>query len=115
MIITDKNGRPRSIRTSDELDGIVKKIYGALSEEEKEMFHAMLQEYGDGAISELEGLVRQQKYKWDPVPMREFLEDDYYLGESSITLYPKLKQDLIDIFDGGYRWNDVALYSESKK
>jgi hypothetical protein len=45
----------------------------------------------------------QSEFEEQPVDLKTFLEDDYYLGSICREgMYPQLKQDFIDLFSGDY-------------
>lgn len=46
--------------------------------------------------------LHKTEYKSQPVSMEQFVKDEYYLGKTCDTLYPKLLDDLCELFSGGY-------------
>ena len=54
-----------------------------------------------------------QKYKLrrvrDIMPIREWLDSDYYLGAASESLYPYWKEHLIDIFENPFKYDEIVL------
>jgi hypothetical protein len=47
--------------------------------------------------------VEAARWRRKPVSTAQFLEDPYFLGDSCRTLFPALREDLIRLFEGGYR------------
>jgi hypothetical protein len=102
MIVIGKNGRKRSYTTFDEALDTVDRIRENLTPDEKELAKIL----GDEELENQE-LIREglfgHVYHTIPVPMEQFLEDPYFLGESCSTLYPVLKEDLVELFERPYR------------
>lgn len=42
------------------------------------------------------------EYSRQPVDVTTFLNDPYFLGETGQSLWPQLKQDMVDLFEGDY-------------
>lgn len=107
MIVTEK-GRHRSERTSEEDLKLIEEQILNLSEEERALLYATLGEI-EGGDTGLLDFMNDQLYRWQPVSMEQFITDEYYLGQSTQTLYPKLKDDLIELFDKGSGYREVVL------
>jgi hypothetical protein len=107
MIITTK-GRHRSVRTSDEELRLIEDQLANLSDAERELLLATVAEMERGDDSLLE-FMNEHLYRWKPVTMEQFLDDEYYLGQSTQTLFPKLREDLIELFDKGNGYREVVL------
>ena len=106
MIITQSNGRKKSILTPEELDVSTKSVLANLTLEERELLFALdfASEKGDSFVEcELEQEVAQHVYHTKPVSIERFVTDSYYLGESCATMYPELKKDLVSLFEYPYR------------
>jgi hypothetical protein len=48
-----------------------------------------------------------ERLEWDSdtgpaIPIRQWVNDEYYLGETARTLWPRLKEDMIEYFEGDY-------------
>jgi hypothetical protein len=71
--------------------------------EERALFKALLNEEDPEALCLLSQRLDESLYARPVVTMHQFIEDPYYLGDSLTTLYPALKQDLIDLFAAPYR------------
>ena len=102
MIIVD-DGRPRSIYTKGEEEDDLEGMIAALNDEEREALFAMLEDEDGSLIRQ----VMREDYEREPVGPIQFLEDDYYLGVTGSRMYPRLKDDFVELFDGGY--TSVAL------
>lgn len=102
MIVTNKHGRKKSVLTPEEIDERTGDIVSTLSPEEQELFFGMIDDDPKEQASVTETMI-EHRYHTQPVTMEQFLEDPYYLGESCSTLYPELRQDLVDLFDFPYR------------
>ena len=101
MTILDINGRPRSERTDEEELRILRQDIERLPPEEqaalKEVYASLLSEESEPyeALSEAE-------YRVAPVDIRTFLTEPYFLGETGASLWPKLTDDLVSLFEGNY-------------
>ena len=104
-MIVEKDGRSRSIRTAEEDIEALQKEMESLSPAEREAFQLILDEFQhpppDPSTSLLHYL-NASEYKTTPVDMRTFIQDPYFLGNTCDNLYPKLLDDLIELFEGGY-------------
>lgn len=96
MTIHEKKGRRWSERTDEEdIDLLIKQV-GGLDEKESALLEAVIAEMKDGS-KEILDFSSHHVYEREPVSMDQFLEDEYYLGDSTKTLYPKIREDLIEI------------------
>lgn len=98
-MIVEKNGRFISERTKKEEIDLTKKMLSNLSKSETILLKKMLKDFNEGDYQVYQAL-SEYRYKHTPVSMEEFLDDPYYLGETTKTLYPRLRKDLIDLFSG---------------
>lgn len=102
-MLYDANGRRRSKRTLEEDVNILTEEFESLTDDEKALLAAMLEGHENGETALVQQMY-ESRYRWTPVPMDQFLDDEYYLGTSCSTLYPKLRKDLIHMFEtGDYR------------
>lgn len=100
MSLLVEGGRARSIVTLEEQHGLLEEDLRGLSNEDVQLVLDMLSD-GEWDPDEL-GMYREPIYTREMVGMEQFLEDDYYLGVIGQTLYPALKEDLIELFNGEY-------------
>lgn len=105
MAITQVNGRWHSYKTEKEQKGLLADLYKDLKPEEREVVDQIIKDYGIKGESQI--VETAYENEWDPntgppIPVRQWINDDYYLGETTKTLYPSLKEDLVEIFEGGY-------------
>lgn len=106
-IIVNDSGRLHSARTEAEEVALVMQELESLSPEER----ALLLETMKGVYSgnnAIANALSAQRWKWTPVDMDTFLDDPYYLGESSKTLYPKIRADLKEALTSG-RYREMVL------
>ena len=95
MIVKNENGRVKSVRTDEERLCILKAEIEGLSEKDRKLLIATLQSIAQNDDVILE-LLAEQRWIRRPVSMAQFLDDPYYLGESTKTLYPQIRKDLIE-------------------
>lgn len=110
-----KGGKIRSERTLEETTELLKQEIGSLTKEELETLRFLLEEMDDPAfrsIAEAERLggpvriydaIAASEYKTQPVDIKTFVTDPYYLGNTCSSLYPKLLEDMEDLFTNGYK------------
>jgi hypothetical protein len=84
------------------LEQHTKSTLGILTEEEEHLLWGLFAQDEKEQL-DVAGTMLQHRYHTQPVSMEQFMEDPYYLGESCESLYPQLRQDLIDLFDHPYR------------
>jgi hypothetical protein len=102
MITTGKNGRRYSKTTFDEAVGIIDHMKQNLTPEERLLVDILGEEELENQVLVKEGLFGHI-YHTLPVTMEQFIDDPYFLGESCSTIYPAIKEDLIDMFERPYR------------
>ena len=96
MLIKD-NGRYKTIRTRDEQNKLNATVLSGLTEDEANLVSILLEQICVGKTDGIDAL-NEYRYKTIPVSMAQFIDDPYYLGQSTQTLYPKLREDLISLF-----------------
>jgi hypothetical protein len=97
-VIVVENGRPRSVYTEEDRDAELEALVRSLSREEREALEAVLSDPSGGLIRQ----IMREDYEREPVGPRQFLEDDYYLGAIGSKMWPKLRGDFVELFEGGY-------------
>jgi hypothetical protein len=104
MTVEWENGHSRSERTAEETAELLRQDLETLSDEEREVLELILSGLNDpegGALILKE--IADREWIRTPVDMRTFVMDPYYLGNTCDTLYPKILEDLTELFEGGYR------------
>ena len=99
MIVTTKHGRKQSVHTVEDQRQVTKKALESLTPLELALVEEIIKEED---VDEHEELYLDHRYHTRPVSMEQFIEDPYYLGNSCETLWPELRQDLIDLFADPY-------------
>jgi hypothetical protein len=103
MIRTGPDGRRRSERTAEEDQRAVTDALALLPDGPRTLFEGLLAEVDPARADQLSRELEEGLYHTPPVSMRQFLEDPYYLGESTTTLFPAIKDVLIHMFEAPYR------------
>ena len=101
-MIRDEGGRFQSYRTVEDYKEILFSELKALSEEERSVALLALDDYLGQGRSPLIDIGSSEIYRCLPVSVSEWLEDEYYLGSLIKTLFPTVKADLIEVFEGSY-------------
>lgn len=108
-MIREEKGRARSERTLNEQIQLLQADIKALSAEERETLLLALQELEtQGPIADapaaptLLDTFAQVEWERQPVDIETFVKDEYYLGKTCDNLYPKLLEDMKELFSGGY-------------
>jgi hypothetical protein len=91
----------------------LKKELDSLSPEEREAAEVMLaemrdQQEGEILIPTLYDFVGDIEYKHRPVDIETFIRDDYFLGKTCDVLWPRLLEDMQELFESGY-YQEVIL------
>jgi len=97
-MIKETDGRHRSERTRAEDKAILMQQLAELTPAQRKLVQAMLvgATNGDG---DLFNFMNDGRWLRKPVSVEQFLDDPYYMGGTSQTLYPRIKQDLIEMFE----------------
>ncbi len=106
MIIT-RDGRTFSQRTQAEEELLLEKELEKLSPDEREALELLLSELREEPPEGPSGpllidVLGQAEYKCTPVDMKTFVTDTHYLGHTCDNIYPRLLEDLTELFEGGY-------------
>lgn len=125
-MIKEENGRTRSERTTDEIADLLARDIASLTPDEKEALKILLAEMQSTSKKEqpsseadveakeprepdevelgpsLFQMLRNADYKREPVDMETFVRDPFYLGNTCDSLYPRLMDDLKELFSGDY-------------
>jgi hypothetical protein len=97
-MIEKHDGRHLSKRTNEETVAILKQQLAELTPEQRKLVREMMREQANGT-SALTDYMNNGRWLRKPVPVMQFLDDPYYMGGTSQTLYPKIKQDLVEMFE----------------
>lgn len=97
-MISINKGKALSHRTQHEFDALAHEAFVNLTADEQKAVMAILSEMEGGEETLLE-LVHQSHWARPPVSMKQFLEDPYYMGIPGESIYPRIKEELIRLFD----------------
>ena len=89
------NGRARSRRTVEEAQYAMNQLMKDLQPDERRAAKALMNQLARGG-TELYDLLNEVQYDRKMVGIEEFLDNEYYLGLATKTLYPKLREDLLE-------------------
>ncbi len=103
VIIKKPDGRRATERTMEEDAKAVEEAMSLLAPEARNLFQSLLVEHNPEHANQLTKELEEGLYHKPPVPMQQFLEDPYYLGESMTTLRPGVRDALIGMFQAPYR------------
>lgn len=96
-VVRTPEGRRKSVLREQEATAILKQQVATMPEGEKALLTACVQH------PDLRVEVEAARWARKPVSVAQFLEDPYYLGDACRTLFPALREDIIRLFEGGYR------------
>lgn len=102
MPIIQENGRWRSVRTHDERKGAASSAVANLSDKERLALHKILQQMNLGGHSPLAQDVAEIEWEEQPIPVADWLGSVDHVGETGQDMYPQLRQDMVDLFEGNY-------------
>lgn len=106
-MIKTKKGRRNSVRTDDERLRLLKEEIQGLPPQARRLLQATMLEMGNSDSSLIEAMA-EQRWVRQPVSVAQFIDDPYYLGGSTETLYPKVRQDLITAL-GTHAYREMVL------
>lgn len=96
----------------DNLDKNIRELIEAQAPEDREMLLSIIRDMRDRGGAEYSmafQAVHEIDYKYPPVPIGQFLDDDYYLGQFTETLFPKWREELCQIFAPGAQYGEWLL------
>jgi hypothetical protein len=104
MSVRYKDGYARSSRSREEDEQLVQQAVDQMSPDELETLQEILKGVTDGDVAgqKLLSQISSMQYKRTPVDIETFVHDEYYLGNTCDTLYPRLMDDLKELSEGGY-------------
>lgn len=114
MTITVDNGRWRSVRTPDERKESARERVAALNPREKLMLHKVLAEWQATGRSKIVQEVSAIEWEEQPIPVREWLLREDLIGETGKDMYPQLREDLVELFEGDYHEAILCLHPETR-
>lgn len=97
-MIRHQKGRWKSERTSEETEDLLTTEIRHLTPDQQVALEALLAEDSRGE-EQLAKYGREVIYHTIPVSMADWLDDPYHMNASTKTLYPKIREDLIDVFE----------------
>lgn len=107
-----EHGRWRSERTIDEAQSEVDEIISKLSPEELASVQHILDELNASGQSETADACAALEWDEIPIPIEDWLESDEHIGDLRKSIYPVLKKDMIELFNGGY--HEVILTGSTR-
>lgn len=99
--------RIKTILTAQEMDADIEAMIASLTPDEAQTLQSIL---NDPHAQEFLSRIRDVDYERTPVDPREFFTNPYFFGQAAQSLYPKLLDDIEEIFLGGY---EEAIFSGS--
>jgi hypothetical protein len=95
MVVVKDRLKSYSVLTEKEYDETTRQLIEALEPDELQVFIELLEDQ--------EKLIDFQAMEYEeiPVPIEQWLEDEYFLGRSSKGIYKAWKDDLIELFSSG--------------
>jgi hypothetical protein len=106
-VIVIENGKARSHRLVPEAEYALQQLVRDLEPDERKAALALVKQISHGN-TELFDVINAVQYDRKLVSMEQFIDDEYYLGLACKTLYPKLREDLIE-FDVTGPYTEVLL------
>lgn len=105
MAITYENGHYRSYRPVNETVEVLKKELAQMTPRQRAAVEEIIKQYGVKGQTSVADIA--ERHEWDkstgpPIPVRQWVNDKYYLGETADTLFPRLKEDMVELFEGNY-------------
>lgn len=101
-MIYQEGGRWRSVPnpegTQDEMDDLV----GKLTPEEFASLQELLKEFEANGVSEIANECAQLEWEEVPLPIDQWINSHYHMGDTKDTIYPVLKKDMVELFSGDY-------------
>ena len=113
-MIFQEGGRWRSEPDISEAEQDIDDIVSKLSPGEYASLQELLKEYEANGNSELANTCAELEWEEVPVPIAEWLETPELIGDTGETIFPVLKQDMIELFTGGYHEVILCLHPDTR-
>lgn len=101
-MLVDEGGRYQSVRTEEEEAELFLREIELIPAESRELAFEVLNDYLINPTSPIVNACFKSMYKTPPCRMGEFLENPFYMGSFSRTIYNTVKSDLTEVFEGNY-------------
>ena len=111
-MIVQEAGRWRSYVTPEEHNSEVDDVLDKLDDDELASLEAILAEVGVTGTSQIADTCADLEWEEVPVPIEEWLDSYHHIGDLKDSIYPVLKQDLIELFNGNY--HEVILTGSTR-
>ncbi len=98
LVIRHQKGRWKSERTDQEAEDLLTTEIRHLTPAQRRALDALIAEQARGE-EQLKKYGMEVIYHTKPVSMAQWLDDPYHMNGSTKTLYPKIREDLIDVFE----------------
>ena len=102
MPIVQEHGRWRSVRTPDERKTAATNLVAKLDPRERTMLQKILNDYQTTGKSGIVGEVAEIEWDEQPMPVAEWLMNEELIGETGHDMYPQLRADMVELFEGDY-------------
>lgn len=111
-MIVQEAGRWRSHVTSEETNTELDEILDKLDADELASLEAILAEVGVSGTSQIADTCAELEWEEVPVSIEEWLDSYHHIGDLKDSIYPVLKQDMIELFNGNY--HEVILTGSTR-
>lgn len=100
-MISYEHGRWRSSRTNTEKLNAALEAVRQLTDEERAALGLVLGEFEGTGHSETADEAAEFEWEETPLPIDEWLQSEYHIGETGKDLYPILREDMCELFHAG--------------
>lgn len=107
-------GRWRSFPSVKEFSDDVADLISRLDDDELKCVEQILNDMESEQHSPLADQVAELEWEETPVPITDWLEEPDLIGDTGETLFPVLKRDLIELFEGNYHEVILCLHPETR-
>ena len=111
-MICQEGGRWRSEETVDERQTEIDEIISKMEPDEIKALEAVLGEVGVSGTSQIADTCAELEWEEVPLPIEEWLDSYHHIGDLKDSIYPVLKQDMIELFKGNY--HEVILTGSTR-
>jgi len=119
-VISYEHGRWRSSRTNTEKLNAALEAVRQLTDEERAALGLVLGEFEGTGHSETADEAAEFEWEETPLPIDEWLQSEYHIGETGKDLYPILREDMCELFHagalkkGGYAEAVLCLHPDTR-
>jgi len=111
-LIIQEEGRWSNVPTEDETQAAIDELVSKMDPSEVKALEELLGEIDLTGRSKIADTCAELEWDEVPIPIEEWLNSYHHIGDLKDSIYPVLKQDMIELFNGDY--HEVILTGSTR-